>query len=636
MAGTYPAHQIDFAPGVASSAIPAGGDWVTITTKVFEWGAEWGSKDEFTQPGAGTGNLVLDNSGGLFDPDNSSGTYYGNLLPGMWFRILGGTTSANNDVFYGQVSEDGFQVAASQYADSVVHVRLLDAADFLATVELPGSVYEVEILADTPALWWRFGEADGTQATDSSGNGRHGTYAGGATENSTDPLVDHDGDKAIAFDGVDDAVTLASFTPGNAWSIEFWIQADPQAGEPAVVYLLSASGAFVGDIAIYETAASDPKLRYAYTNPATGSRTEYVSTADVFDGYRHHVVITQSGSTTNLYVDGAEGKTLASGAAANITWGPMQLAVGTDDFSPLTRHVGGIGSFIAATIDEFAIYTTALATLDVITHFVEGDNAWGEELSSTQIGQILDLVDYPSGQRNINTGKSRMQFAALGSDAWSALLGIAKAENGSIYVDHQDAGKMRFIDRQHRWTNATSVTSQATIGDGGGTEIPAESIDLADDRIINHASIQRANGATVIVEDTASQTTYRKRSISETGLMYARDSESQYRGERWVAEKKSRHRRVRSITLAPRKSTHPAWAHVFARKLNERITVKWRPTYGGTRSYEVWIIGITQRWSARTGLRTTFWLAPVPFDTTVEPYWIAGTSTAGVSTRPGY
>lgn len=207
-------------------------------------------------------------------------------------------------------------------------------------------------------------------------------------------------------------------------------------------------------------------------------------------------------------------------------------------------------------------------------------------------------------------------------DAASALRDVASAENGLVYIDHADDGKLRFVARATRWTASASITSQATFGDSG-SEITYDSIDLADDRVVNVATMQRLNGEA----KTATDGTGEPRSFSESGLLYETDAESQYRAERIVAEKKDRHRVPRSVTFKPRKSTHAAWAHVFARKINDRVTVKWRPSYGGTRSYEAWIEGVAHSWDADNGLTTTFYLSPVPFDTTGVPYWVWGSST---------
>ena len=38
--------------------------------------------------------------------------------------------------------------------------------------------YSTEVIADTPAIYWRLGETSGTVAADSSGNNRNGTNGG--------------------------------------------------------------------------------------------------------------------------------------------------------------------------------------------------------------------------------------------------------------------------------------------------------------------------------------------------------------------------------------------------------------------------------------------------------------------------
>lgn len=618
--GTYPAHQIDFAPGVPSSVTPSGGDWVDITSKVSEWSTFWGTQDEFTQPGAGTGDLLLDNADGNFDPDNSTGTYYGDLLPGMWFRITAGTTTADHDVFYAQVSQDGFQFAASQYPDSVVKVRLVDVAEFLANSDLPSSVYETAIKADAPVVWWRLGESQGNVATDASGNGNDGTYHGDATAGSEQSLIVDASNAAIGFDGVDDKVTLDHVVLGSDYTIEIWLKADVNPAATWMVHLLGAAGR-IGVL----RAAGDDTVRFNYIS--AGGSVFYESDAVVSDGTPHHILITQSGATTTIAVDGANGTNLVGGSPYSTTWGPMTLAVGAEVDFPSYTH---------GTLDEFALYGSALAGGTALAHYEAGAVAWAGDLTGARVTRILDAVDYDPAHRYIEDGASTLQAATLNTNAWAALTDVAKAENGFILVDHRGGGAVSFIGRRTPWEWSGALTSQVTIGDGGGAEVPAANISMTDDRIVNHAMMQRSGGAAVLSEDATSKTTYRKRSVSESGLLYQTDAESQARGERLVAEKKDRHRRVRSVTLEPRKSTHPAWAHVFARRMFERITVKWRPTYGGTRTYVCWIIGIGQRWVRGGGLTTTFYLAPVPFDTDGAPYWIAGVSEAGVDTRPGY
>jgi hypothetical protein len=595
---------------------------VDITSGVVSsWSVKWGRFSEFSEAGAGTAELTLDNSSGDWDPDNSTGPNYGNLIAGAWFRILGGTTTANTDVFYGHVSDEGFQLEASQFPDSYVTVHLVDDMEQLSNTDEPGSVYEIEVLADSPRAWWRLGEGSGTVAVDSSGNDRNLTYVGGATFNSRAGLIDGDADNGIGFDGTDDYAisdTTIGFSGSGSLTIEAWIET-------------SAGGTIFDQVGAPYAADIERAAPFVATNGSNirfggiGDDTLDSSGVDLLDGTIHHVVCVRDATTTYIYLDGA-----LNASRANTENTIVQQAVTLAGFA----NTLGSGLF-NGTLDEVAIYDSALSSARVAAHYAAGTSPWTSELTGARITHLLDAVAVPSTLRVIGTGSSTVRAANLaGGDAASAIRAVAKAEGGFVYVDHQNGGKLTFVDRHTRWTATASVTSQATFGDTG-TDVTYDAVKLEDDRIINVASVQRANGATVTVTDATSSGA-RRRTYSESGLLFETDAESQYRAERIVAEKKDRHRVPRTITLRPRKSTHSAWAHVFARKVNDRITVKWHPTYGGTRQYDAWIDGIEHRWSVRDGLTTTFYLSPVPYDTTVEPYWIAGVSTAGVTTRPGY
>lgn len=81
-------------------------------------------------------------------------------------------------------------------------VCLITAAGFhaVATPALAG-VYDSTVLADTPSMYWRFGENDGaTTAADASGNGVTLNYTSAAILN-TSPGVQNETDWSVAGDG---------------------------------------------------------------------------------------------------------------------------------------------------------------------------------------------------------------------------------------------------------------------------------------------------------------------------------------------------------------------------------------------------------------------------------------------------
>src|SRR5690606_26104417 len=89
---------VEFSPGTGPFDTPT---WIELTAggphgnrvRSAEW--TWGrqSDDQDWPPGQAT--IVLTNHDRMFDPDNTSGTYSGDLLPRVPFRL---TTDAGEDL----------------------------------------------------------------------------------------------------------------------------------------------------------------------------------------------------------------------------------------------------------------------------------------------------------------------------------------------------------------------------------------------------------------------------------------------------------------------------------------------------------------------------------------------------------
>lgn len=72
--------------------------------------------------------------------------------------------------------------------------------------------YRGALLALVPSLYWRHGEAAGTTANDSSGNGRTGTYGAGMTVGSAG-LLASDSDKSATGNGATNATVTSTYNP---------------------------------------------------------------------------------------------------------------------------------------------------------------------------------------------------------------------------------------------------------------------------------------------------------------------------------------------------------------------------------------------------------------------------------------
>ena len=643
-AGTYPALKLEFAPGVAASAAPGAGDWVDISDRMVSFSSRWGRDDDLSEFRAGTLEVVLDNADGRFDPDNTSSPYWPNLKPLTWVRLRGGTTTANTDMFYGLVSIEGWRLSASQFASSV-SITVEDGLARLANVQLPGSVYEIEVRADSPKAWYRLGESSGTAALDSSGNGLHGTYEGGATFNARGGLIAEDPDGAIEFARNQRvAIPPAAVPSSYPFSLEMTFKLADIVDTSAARYLCrfavnNGAGTTSDDERIFVDVptvtgggAELGKPRFAVASSTADAHVIKSTAAEVDDDRVHHLIVTAtSAASLKMWLDGVD-------------VGTDQVNTGTVTTPPFTddptsgignRNEGDIDGAFLGVVDEFAIYDVALSAARVAAHYQAATAPWYGDLTSGRVSHLLDAIAWPASLRSIETGQTTMPNAALNAPALSRLQDATAAEGGQMFVDHQDGGKVRFEDRHERYTAARSTTSQATFGDAAG-EVTYSGLSLADDRIVNSVDAQRSGGSTSTVADATSVTDYGTRSHSLTGLQTVSNTEPVSRANALVAEKKDRHRRPKSITLEPRADGHPAWGQVIARRVSDRVTVKWRPPYGGTRTFIAWVDGVAHSWDQPTARwRTELVLSPVPYDGAGTAYWILGTSALGTDTRVG-
>ena len=130
-------------------------------------------------------------------------------------------------------------------------------------------------------------------AADSSGNGLTGTYAGGATLRQAAPLAD--GNAAALFDGATGKVTLPSTAFTAAMSVEAWMKTSGNALMP-----IWSNRAFTLGSQVY--VGNNGGKFFAYLNEATTPALTGATTVN--DGQWHHVVWTNDGTTSKLYVDG--------------------------------------------------------------------------------------------------------------------------------------------------------------------------------------------------------------------------------------------------------------------------------------------------------------------------------------------
>lgn len=205
--------------------------------------------------------------------------------------------------------------------------------------------YATEVLADSPVLYWRLGEPSGATAEDATANDRDGTYAGCTF--SVAGAVD-DGDTAVTLDGTDDRITRAdeaALDLGDVMTIEAWAKRGATGGPHTIASKDENS---------FDLRFHNDRLQFLKANVALIVE----STITVTDTTTwHHCVATKDGTSVFLYIDGVD----VTGSVSNqtLTNTAQQLAVGS--------NLGG--EWFNGSLDEFALYSTALSAARVLAHY---------------------------------------------------------------------------------------------------------------------------------------------------------------------------------------------------------------------------------------------------------------------------
>jgi hypothetical protein len=466
--------------------------------------------------------------------------------------------------------------------DATVTVSCTDGFKVLNLCSLAESVHWYTVMDLTPAAWWRLGETSGTVALDSSTGGRDGTYAGGATFNSTTGLVVGSGDSAINFDGVDDVMTAPSPVSTFPVSLEAWIQTTTVASS---IYV----NVPVGTYEVYFEARTDGLIRANLQSNGSGSVIVYFtgSSTAINDGLPHHVVATypNNSSSPTLYIDGVA-EVLASGS----------LTVADDNNRLVTigaKSVVGTPLYVTAVVDEVAVYAATLSAGDAATLYGGGHNPWESDGTGARIGKYLDRAAWPSADRTIATGISTLQSVTLGSASSLALSQTVEAsEQGQLFMGAD--GKVIFRDRHWRFENALAITSNATFGDSGAELDYASIVTDGGERFMaNHVRATRDGGAPIDVTDTTSIGKFYERVDDIGGLQNQSDSEIRDLANWRLATKKNPIQRVTQLEIKPRRDPANLFPQVLGRDLGDRLTVKRRPQGVGTvLTYTVLIEGV--------------------------------------------
>lgn len=234
-----------------------------------------------------------------------------------------------------------------------------------------GVGYAGAVIQDNPVGYWRLGEPSGTTAADATGNGHGGTYTGGYTLAQAGALA-RDTDGAVALNGSTGYVTVPNHAawdlPGD-FTVECWVKLATTA---------PARQTFVGHD---NGAGNNPKWMFwlesgqlnffhhianTLTYPVTGAWSPTV-------GVWYHLAVTRSGNNYVIYVDGTSFATGTNAVAIPAATAALEIGRAEANF------------YLSGSIDEVAIYPTALSGARITAHRNAALAATGASVSLTAV-----------------------------------------------------------------------------------------------------------------------------------------------------------------------------------------------------------------------------------------------------------
>jgi hypothetical protein len=236
---------------------------------------------------------------------------------------------------------------------------------------------------------------------------------------------------------------------------------------------------------------------------------------------------------------------------------PMKKVQITATYSGTTYPIfsGFITSYVTTYPDNSSFDEVAITTIQAVDAFrlaqlaqistVTGASAG--DLSGTRINQILDEIDWPASQRDIDAGLTTLQNdPGSNRTALQALQIATESEYGAIYVDADN----NFVF-QDRGVTASSIGGTPTVfaDDGTGIDYFDATWTLNDVLVFNKATITRLGGSPQVALNQASIDKYFLHSYFLNNLLMQTDAVALDYAQAYVASRQETSIRCDAIVL---------------------------------------------------------------------------------------
>jgi len=262
--------------------------------------------------------------------------------------------------------------------------------------------------------------------------------------------------------------------------------------------------------------------------------------------------------------------------------------------------------------DQAVVVVTATDNLGKVGGYnsAEQTPTGAGQLTGARITAILDLINWPAGQRDIDTGTVTLAASTFQGNDLSNMRDVAQAEVGQLWATPD--GRIRFRDRYGLYVDSASVTVQGTFGSGPG-ELPWAGqlgISYSKANLINLVRASRDGTTFFESSDEESRSRYGDQSPGDFTLPI--DNDDDVAG--WADYVRARDSVPKliftDVTIDVRADEANLYPQVLTREFGDRIAVVRRPPGVAADTREAYIRGLHHSFEAPLAWQTRWELEP--------------------------
>lgn len=461
--------------------------WTDVTPYVREFSTSRGVPDDWTFQADGSASVTLSNRDRRFDPFNTSGPYYGKLLPRRQIRIRATSGGTNYDVFRGFIAGWPPEWTDAGY-DSTVTLSCFDALQLLGSSSLPADWSRKYILSQSPRHYWPCNEPivpyGGTTTLKDYGAIPQNITASTNAVNASQ-LADGLPGNAIAA-SVSTAGTT-SYGPSTAdtnFSFSMWAILDSSS---------ATTGGAIGNNYTYSVGWNPATGKYIVEiGDGTAGIYRTFTTTGTFDGSQPSHIAFSFNITSKalvLYIDGIVAATSVTTSGAFIIVLGEIFTFGTGQFQQVCVWTGIIAQ---ATVQTIINYSKAVFAETTTARFnrIIGETSFSASLTSAPVSPASSVLDITDDAPTVS----------------SELGLVSTSEYAPLFVNK--AGTLTLYSQSQIRSQTSSTVSQVTYGSGGVNIGPNVQLQYDGDSMRNVVNVQMSGGGVYIQENTTALNAY--------------------------------------------------------------------------------------------------------------------------------